>query len=64
MVLIYQAPQAAREAAARDINGLLAANSLKHQYSARYALEQIVPAHEAVESGKGIGKVLIDIAAP
>ena len=63
MVLLYQTPQSAREAAARDINGLLAANSLKHQVSARFSLEQIARAHEAVESGKSVGKILVDIAA-
>jgi NADPH2:quinone reductase len=63
MILIYQAPQSAREAAARDINALLASNSLKHRVAARFPLEQIAQAHEAVESGKSIGKVLVDIAA-
>ena len=63
MVLVYQAPQSAREAAAREINGLLASNSLKHRVAARFPLEQIVQAHEAVEGGKSVGKVLVDIAA-
>ena len=62
-VLIYQAPQAAREVAARGINGLLATGNLKHQVAKRFPLSEIVQAHEAVESGKNVGKVLVDVAA-
>jgi NADPH:quinone reductase len=62
MLIIYKAPQAARDAAARDINALIEAGALRHQVAARYKLDDIAAAHEAMESGKSVGKVLIDIA--
>ncbi len=62
-VLIYEAPQEARDAAARDIVGLLETGRLKHQTASRMPLERIAEAHEAMESGTVIGKVLIDVAA-
>jgi NADPH:quinone reductase len=61
-VLIYEAPQSARDAAARDIVQLLETGYLKHQVSAHMPLDQIVAAHEAMESGKTIGKILLDVA--
>jgi NADPH2:quinone reductase len=61
-LLIYEAPQEARDTAARDINRLIAADTLKHQVAARFPLDRIVEAHEALESGKSIGKVLIDVS--
>jgi NADPH2:quinone reductase len=48
--------------AAADINSLLAENRLKHQIAARFPLDRIVEAHEMQESGRTIGKILIDIA--
>jgi NADPH2:quinone reductase len=62
MLLIYEAPQLARDAAARDLNALIEAGTLKHQVAARFPLDRIVEAHEAMESGGSIGKVLVDIA--
>lgn len=62
MLLIYEAPQPARDAAARDINALIESGALKHQVAARFPLARIVEAHEAMESGASIGKVLIDMA--
>jgi NADPH2:quinone reductase len=61
VLIIYEAPQAARDAAARDIDRLLGDGALKHQIAARFPLDRIVEAHEALESGHSIGKVLIDI---
>jgi NADPH:quinone reductase len=62
MLLIYEAPQSARDAAARDITQLLATGRLRHQVAQRFALQDIVAAHEAMESGRAIGKLLIDLA--
>lgn len=45
-----------------DINSLLAESHLKHQIAARLPLDRIVEAHEMQESGRTIGKILIDIA--
>ena len=60
-LIIYKAPQAARELAARDINALMAEGNLQHQVAARYSLDDIAAAHEAMEGGRSIGKVLVDI---
>jgi NADPH:quinone reductase len=62
MLLIYEAPQSARDAAVRDISQLLATGRLRHQVGARFALQDIVAAHEALESGRTVGKVLLDVA--
>lgn len=63
-VLIYEVPQAARDAAARDITHLLETNRLIHQSGARFALEEIVAAHTAMETGQIVGKIILDIAEP
>jgi NADPH2:quinone reductase len=62
-VLIYEAPQSARDAAARDIVKLLETGVLKHQVATRLPLEKIVEAHEAMESGTVVGKILLDVTA-
>ncbi|MGE0627264.1 MAG: NADPH:quinone reductase [Hyphomicrobiaceae bacterium] len=62
MALIYEAPQSAREAATRDINLLLETRGLRHQVATRFPLDQIVEAHEAQETRKIIGKVLVGVA--
>ena len=61
--LIYEAQQSSRDHAARDINAMLQEGHLKHQVAARFPLDRIVEAHEAMESGKTIGKLLVDVAA-
>jgi NADPH2:quinone reductase len=61
MLIIYEAPQSARDTAARVINTLIEEGTLKHQVASRYTLDEIAAAHDAMESGKEIGKVLIDI---
>jgi NADPH2:quinone reductase len=44
-----------------DINALIAEGALMHQVAARFTFDEIAAAHEAMETGKEIGKVLIDI---
>jgi NADPH:quinone reductase len=61
--LIYEAQQSSRDHAARDINAILQEGRLKHQVAARFPLDQIAAAHEAMESGKTMGKLLVDVAA-
>jgi NADPH2:quinone reductase len=61
MLIIYEAPQTALDAAVRDINALIEEGALQHQVATRYGLDEIAAAHEAMESGKQIGKILIDI---
>lgn len=61
-VLIYEVPQAARDHAARDINALIETGGLKHQIGLRLPLDRVVEAHEAMESGRTVGKILLDVA--
>jgi NADPH2:quinone reductase len=61
-LLIYEAPQSARDAAARDINRMIGEGRMVHQVAARFPLERIVEAHEAMESGRVVGKILVDVA--
>lgn len=60
-VLIYTMPEAAKDEAARDINALVQAGRLIHQIGARFPLERIVDAHEAQESGKVMGNIVVDL---
>jgi NADPH:quinone reductase len=62
LALVYEAPQSAREAAIRDINQLIETGSLTHQVAERFPLERIAAAHEALETRKVIGKILLDVA--
>jgi len=55
-------PAAARARAAADIIALLEAGRLRHRIAARFPLERIVEAHELQETGRVVGKVLIDVA--
>lgn len=61
-LLIYEAPASALAAAARDITTMLAAGLLRHQIGRHLTLDDIVAAHEAMEAGRTLGKILIDIA--
>ncbi len=53
--------RAARDEAALWINRALLHNQLKHQVHKIFPLGDIVAAHEATESMKHVGKVLIRI---
>jgi NADPH:quinone reductase-like Zn-dependent oxidoreductase len=59
-VLIYEAPQAARDAAARDINAMIEAGVMRHQIADIAPLSAVVSAHQRMESGKIVGKLLLD----
>jgi NADPH2:quinone reductase len=61
-VLIYTAPEAALTAATRDIVRLVEAGRLIHQIGARFPLAGIVEAHEAQESGKVMGNLVVEVA--
>jgi NADPH2:quinone reductase len=61
-VLVYDMPQTAMLDAARDINLWLASGKAQHQIARTFPLEQLVDAHLAVESGREIGKVVVDVA--
>ena len=62
MVLVYILPDAARRQSIQDINQALVQGALVHAIAESYPLERIVAAHQAVESGKAIGNVVVTIA--
>ena len=59
-VLVYDMPEPAKDAAAKDINDLLEAGKLTHLLGPRFPFESTADAHRAVEGG-AIGNVTIDI---
>ena len=63
LVLVYDMPEAAKEAAAEDITRLLEQNKLTHLLGPRFPLETTAQAHQAVE-GAAIGNVTLDVAEP
>lgn len=58
---IYELQPADRDAAIADLAAMLKANRLRHMIGAHFALRDTAAAHEAVEQGKIIGNVVIDI---
>lgn len=58
-VLVYVMPRAAKLAAIRDITGCLERGELKHQIATELPLEEIVKAHQLVETGQRIGAVVL-----
>ena len=62
--LIYDLSAENRAHAIRHVNALLASGRLIHTIGARFPLEEIVAAHEAVESGQVMGNVVVDVLAP
>jgi NADPH2:quinone reductase len=59
--IIYEAPLPVRQAAIADLTAMLVAGRLIHTVAARFPLDQIAAAHEAVESGKVMGNVVVDV---
>ena len=60
-VLVYAMSTAAHQAAIDDITTCLTAGVLRHPTPHRFALTDIVAAHEALESGRITGKVMLDL---
>ncbi len=60
-VLVYVMPKSAHQKAIEDITKCLEEKALSPNIGSRFPLREAVQAHEAVESGKTIGKILIDI---
>lgn len=58
-VLVYVMDRAAHDAAAAAIGEALAAGRLSAEIGAVYPLERIAEAHQAVESGGALGKVIV-----
>lgn len=63
LVFVYILPDAARRHALEDLATLLGENRLQHHIGARYALTDTASAHEAQESGKVTGNIVIDVQA-
>ena len=62
MVLVYDMPEPAKEAAVEEVTRLLKQNKLTHLLGSRFPLEAAAEAHRAVEGG-AIGNVTMDVAA-
>jgi NADPH2:quinone reductase len=60
-LLVYELTADERTRAIADITRMLEANSLKHNVAKTYPLAEIVAAHEAVESGKVAGNVVVTL---
>ena len=59
--LVYELSPADRVAAIARLSGLLERGALQHTVAARYPLAATVQAHQAVESGRLIGNVVIEL---
>lgn len=59
--LIYELLLQERQAAIAGLNSLLEAGALKHPIGATFALDDIAAAHEAVESGRVTGNVVVEV---
>ena len=62
LVLVYDMPEAAKQAAVEEITRLLGMNRLRHVLGPRFPVESTAQAHDAVEGG-AIGKVILDVGA-
>jgi NADPH2:quinone reductase len=61
-VLIYTMPARAKDEATRDVVRLVEGGRLIHQIGARFPLDRIVEAHQAQESGKITGNIVVDVS--
>ena len=61
LVLVFNMPAAALTRAATDICAMLARRTFRHPAIHRFPLDKIAAAHEAVESGRLVGKAVVQI---
>jgi NADPH2:quinone reductase len=59
--LVYDLTPAERRLAVDSLNALLADSRLSHTIGSRFSLDEIAAAHEAVEGGKVIGNVVLEL---
>jgi NADPH2:quinone reductase len=59
--LVYLMPQELRERATADITRMLARGELIHNVAQTFELDDIVAAHETVESGRAMGNVVVRV---
>ena len=57
--IVYELSREAREQGIADLTRWMEAGQIKHEIAAHFGLDQIVQAHEALEQGSAIGKVII-----
>jgi NADPH2:quinone reductase len=60
-VYVYVMSDAAKAAAAHDINHWIGAGQLGHAIAARFPIERVIEAHETVEAGRQLGNVVVEI---
>jgi NADPH2:quinone reductase len=58
---VYRLSPDDRRAAIEGLTAMLAAGTLTHAIGARFTLDDVVAAHEAVERGQVIGNVIVDV---
>ena len=63
LVFVYILPDAARAHALDDLATMLRENRLQHRIGAHYPLGDTALAHEAQETGKVVGNIVIDVQA-
>ncbi|HWT96105.1 MAG TPA: NADPH:quinone reductase [Terriglobales bacterium] len=61
LFIVYELPPAIRAAAIAATTDLLADPGFEHRIAARFPLDRIAEAHEAVETGKLIGNVVVTL---
>jgi NADPH2:quinone reductase len=61
-VFVYSMPEEARREAIKDVNACLAAGAYRPVIGMRVPLERLAEAHEAQESGRVVGKIVVDIS--
>lgn len=61
-VLVYMMPREAHENAIRDIQNALGKKYLTPTIAGRFPLAKTIEAHEFLESGKALGKILVDVS--
>lgn len=59
--VVYELPPEERQAAVAELTRLLEAGSLKHSIGARFSLDEVAAAHEAVEGGRVTGNVVLEM---
>jgi NADPH2:quinone reductase len=60
-VLVYTMSQESHAQAVRDVTACLEAGQYRTQVGARFKLDELADAHEAQDSGKVVGKILVEV---
>ncbi|MBD1869040.1 NADPH:quinone reductase [Cyanobacteria bacterium FACHB-471] len=60
-VLVYVMPEIAKQDAIRDITAAIETKALQHNIAKRFSLSEVAAAHEAQDSGKLVGKAIVEI---